>query len=189
MKHFSISAIALLVLVSACSVSSAQRHYNNSNGQPTMGQEFKAGYHANVYWPRHYIPPARRSVSAAYEAMINNGWRRQTLLGDYHFNKDTNELTSAGKLKVNWIFSQAPVNRRTVFVQRGREALATDTRIASVHDYAGNMSPAVGPVNVRDTHIVAEGHSAAAVDNVFVGYQANRLPPVLPASSGGGASE
>jgi len=108
------------------------------------------------------------------------------LLGDYHFNGQTDELTSAGKLKVNWILSQAPVPRRNVFVQRGSDELQTTARVASVHDYAENLSPSVGQVDVHDTHIVAEGHSAASVDSVFVGYAANRLPPVLPSGGGGG---
>lgn len=186
LKTLVLGASVTIVLVSASSVSYAQQ----SRGyEPTLKERFRAGYDANVQWPRHYIPPARRSVCATYAAMVNNGWRRQNLLGDYHFDKETNELTNAGKLKVNWIFSQAPVQRRNVFVQRGTEELQTTARIASVHDYAGNMSPNVGQVDVNDTHIVAEGHSAASVDSVFVGYEANRLPPVLPASTGGGGEE
>ncbi|MGI9427958.1 MAG: hypothetical protein ACR2NM_04830, partial [Bythopirellula sp.] len=126
------------------------------------------------------------TVCQTYNAMINNGWRRQNLLGNYHFNEQTNELTDAGKLKVNWILSQAPLQRRSVFVQRAGEEVTTTARIAAVHDYAGNMSPSVGQVDVNDTHIVAEGHAASSVDNVFVGYEANRLPPVLPDPSGNG---
>jgi len=179
-------AITLLVLVTASSASYGQQ---SCGSEPSLAQRFRAGYDANVHWPRIYIPPARRSVCATYDAMINNGWRRQNLLGDYHFNQDSDELTSAGKLKVQWILSQAPVQRRNVFVQRGSDELQTTARIASVHAHAGNLSPSVGPVDVNDTHIVAEGHSAASVDNVFVGYQANRLPPVLPASGGGGGGE
>ncbi|MEM8944683.1 MAG: hypothetical protein AAGD11_05815 [Planctomycetota bacterium] len=183
MRKTTLLAGFCLALVSSGSFSQAQCH----NGcHPSLAQTFRAGYDANVHWPRIYIPPARRSVCQTYNAMVNNGWRRQNLLGDYHFNKDTNELTDAGKLKVNWILSQAPVERRSVFVQRGAAELQTTARIAAVHDYAGKMSPSVGQVDVNDTHIVAEGHPASSVDSVFVGYEANRLPPVLPASTGGG---
>jgi len=187
-KTIVLGASALLFFVTETSVSNAQQPcaQQSCGSEHSLSRRFRAGYDANVQWPRHYIPPARRSVCAAYAAMVNNGWRRQNLLGDYHFNHDTNELTSAGKLKVNWILSQAPVQHRNVFVQRGVEELQTVARITSVHDYAGSMSPSVGQVDVNDTHIVAEGHSAASVDNVFVGYEANRLPPVLPVSSGGG---
>jgi len=183
---FQMAASTLLVLVTASSVSYAQQ---SCGYEPSLGQLFRAGYDANVQWPRQYIPPARSSVCQTYNAMINNGWRRQNLLGDYHFNKETNELTSAGKLKVNWIMSQAPVGRRSVFVQRAGEELNTTARLAAVHNYAGNMSPSVGQIEVNDTHIVAEGHRASSVDSVFVGYEANRMPPVLPASSGGGSEQ
>lgn len=184
-------ATAALVLVTTGAACYAQHHCSSHScgyDRP-LAERYRAGYDANVHWPRIYIPPARRSVCATYNAMINNGWRRQNLLGDYHFNKDTNELTNAGKLKVNWILSQAPVQRRNVFVQRAGDEAETTSRIAAVHDYAGKMSPSVGNVDVNDTHIVAEGHAASSVDNVFVGYEANRLPPVLPAGTGGGGGD
>ena len=184
-KTLAMSASALLLLVTANSVSYGQRACGSC--QPSMGDQFRAGYDANVQWPSRYTPSARNSICSAYSAMVNNGWRRQNLLGDYHFNRDTNELTHAGKLKVNWILSQAPAQRRSVFVQRAGKELETTTRLASVHDYAGKMSSVVAQVDVQDTHIVAEGHPASSVDSVFVGYEKNRLPPVLPASSGGGS--
>ena len=116
--------------------------------------------------------------------MVNNGWRRQNLLGDYHFNEDTNELTQAGKLKVNWVLSQAPPQRRSIYVQRGSNIEETGSRVAAVHEFTSNMSPSVGAVDVNDTHIVAEGHSAGAVDHLFIGFQANQPPPVLTSDSG-----
>ena len=79
-------------------------------------------------------------------------------------------------------------SRRSIFVQRGNNEQQTAARIAAVHSKADNMSPSVGPVDVNDTHIVAEGHPAGVVDSVFVGFQANRPLPVLPASTGGSDS-
>jgi hypothetical protein len=66
--------------------------------------------------------------------------------------------------------------------------MQTATRVAHVNQYAANMSPTVGMIDVNDTHIVAEGHSAGAVDNMFVGFQANMPPPVLPPDSGSSSS-
>lgn len=181
MKNLGQLTSALLVLVSLCTVAQAQHHRGGC--EPTLRHMYRAGYDANVHWPKIYIPPARQSVCAAYQAVINNGWRRQNLLGDYHFKPETNELTSAGKLKLNWILTQAPVQHRNVFVQRGTEEVDTTARLSAVHEFAGTLSPAVGQVDVNDTHIVAEGHPASSVDSVFVGYEANRLPPVLPAAT------
>lgn len=149
------------------------------------GLRCESGYCENRMWPAQYIPTARCSVNNAYTAMINNGWRRQNLLGDYHFEEGTNELTSAGKLKSQWILTQAPQDRRNIYVQRGQTQSDTASRIAAVHNWAGNQSPAVEPVLVNDTHIVAEGHTAGSVDSIFVGFQTNQPAPVLPPSTGG----
>ena len=117
--------------------------------------------------------------------MINNGWRRQNLLGDYHFEKGTNQLTTAGKLKSKWILTVAPQDRRTIYVDRGDTQSDTASRIAAIHSWAGNQSPTVEPVLVDDTHIVSEGHTAGSVDSIFVGFQANQPAPVLAPASGG----
>ena len=61
-------------------------------------------------------------------------------------------------------------------------------RIEAVNTLAGNLSPSVDVVDVTDTHIVAEGRPAGAVDSIFVGFQANQLPPVLPADTGSTSS-
>lgn len=181
-----LAASVLLVFVTVHSVSHAQCASGRNCGyEQSIGQRFCAVSNVNQQWPKIYIPKARNSVYSAYDAMISNGWRRQNLLGTYHFKDQSNELTQAGKLKVDWILTQAPVQHRNVFVQRGVTELNTTARIASVQEYATNLDSRLGPVHVNDTHIVAEGHRASSVDRVFVGYVENRLPPVLPASTGG----
>ncbi len=201
MKSLSLSALVMALCLLCFQSADAQcdscagTQYNTNVGgcqscgcQPGCGSYsacdyFKAGYTANVAWPSHFIPPARRGVCDAFAVMANNGWRRQNLLGDYHFEPESNKLTRAGEMKVNWILTQAPVQRRTVYVQRGAEESQTSARLASVENYGGTMSPAIASVDVMDTHIVAEGHRASSVDNIFVGYQENRPPPVLPAAN------
>jgi hypothetical protein len=188
MKNLCLAASMLLVLIVSAPETSAQCNQCGNCGYSGVGEAMRVGYRANVDWPKHYIPPSRRAVCQTYAAMIQNGWRRQNLLGDYHFDPETNELTEAGKLKVSWILTQAPANRRSIFVQRGVDEAQTAARIAAVQGKASTMNPAVGPIDVNDTHIVAEGHPAGAVDSVFVGFQENRPLPVLP-TSGSGDSE
>lgn len=194
-------ALALLVfsLLLITSSASAQNCLCNSGqcnsgqcgtwqGNPGFCWRCEAGYHANNMWPAQYIPTARCAVNSAYTSMINNGWRRQNLLGDYHFEEGTNVLTSAGQLKAKWILTQAPQDRRTIYVQRGNTQSDTASRIAAVHNWAGNLSPLVEPVLVNDTHIVSEGHTAGSVDHTFVGFQANQPAPVLVPQTGGGTT-
>jgi hypothetical protein len=189
MKNLYLAASTLLVLTMTATEANAQYCQWGNSRYGGAGEACRAGYHANVNWPRDYIPSSRRAVCQAQMAMIQNGWRRQNLLGDYHFDAATNALTEAGQLKVNWILSQAPVDHRSVFVQRGIDEEQTAARIAAVHARAANLSPGMGPVDVSDTHLVAEGHPAGAVDNVFVGFQANQPLPVLPANTGSDSSE
>ena len=159
------------------------------NGDPTFCQSFarwyRSVYDMNAMWPRPYVMPARNSVNVMYEAMVSNGWRRQNLLGKHHFDEDTQQLTQAGKLKVKWILTQVPPQRRNIYVERGVNESHTAIRIESIHQHTASMSPVQGPVSVTDTHLVSEGHPAAAVDAMFTGYQANKPAPMLPAANSG----
>jgi hypothetical protein len=186
MKSISLAIGSMIAVALACQ--SAQAQHGNCCHSGSLCEAYWSGYCANVQWPSIYIPPARRGICDTYAVMINNGWRRQNLLGDYHFDPETNELTKAGEMKVQWILTQAPPNRRSVFVQRAENEMLTASRVAYVNQYAANLSPAVGGIDVNDTHIVAEGRSASAVDNMFVGFQANMLPPVLPAATSSSSS-
>jgi len=183
MKSSGIWTVALLLVTASSTTVFAQY------GSPTLAEHFCRGYQQNVQWPIPYIQPARRSIHSAFNAVANNGWRRQNLLGNYHFNNETHQLTEAGKLKVHWILTQAPTHRRNVFVQRGSDESQTSLRVASVQALASGMSPSAEMAKVSDTHIIAEGHPARAVDATFVGYAANKLPPVLPKASAGGSGQ
>ncbi|MCH2114332.1 MAG: hypothetical protein MK171_05400 [Pirellulales bacterium] len=183
MKIHYFMASTLLGLIAMASEASAQYGgHGNHSYQTTKTGSFRAGN--NVAWPRAYIPASRRAVFQTYAAMVHNGWRRQNLLGQHHFDPTSNQLNEAGKRKVKWILSQAPVQHRGVFVERGLNKEETVARIAAVHDNAAGLSPAVGPIDVNDTHIVAEGHLGGSVDSTFVGFQANKPLPVLPAKTG-----
>ena len=78
----------------------------------------KARVPANKMWPWPYVCADRVAVHEPFCIMVNNGWRRQNLLGPHHFNPNTNQLTTAGELRVQWILTQAPPERRNIFVER-----------------------------------------------------------------------
>lgn len=158
---------------------------HNTRNSPTFFQRYWSAYDWNVVWPGPFIPPARNGVTAMYEAMANNGWQRQNLLGMHHFHEETNELTQAGRLKVQWILTQTPMNRRNIFVQRAGTAELTAQRIESIRTFTDSMSPSPGMANITDTHLVAEGHSAGMVDAVFTGFRENQPAPILPPAETG----
>src|SRR3954466_5475644 len=91
----------------------------------------KHGYRENKMWPWPYTCPDRISVRDPFNMMIDAGWRRQNLLGPHHFNPDTNQLTTAGELRVQWIMTQAPPDRRNMFVERGLGPNVNTQRAAS----------------------------------------------------------
>ncbi len=144
----------------------------------------KQGYHQNVAWPWPYICPDRIAVREPFCQMINNGWRRQNLLGPHHFNPTNGQLTTAGELRVHWIVTQAPVERRAVFVERALEAEVTEQRLAAVREFAARVSVDGHLPLVSETHLVSEGRPAAVVDATNVRFYESMQPPVLPAVVG-----
>jgi hypothetical protein len=107
------------------------------------------------------------------------------LLGNFHFDPNTGELSEAGRLKVEWILTQSSPNRRTIFIERSIDSEKNTERQESVQQFASDLSS--GAVDVRETYVRDHGHRAASVDAVFTGFGAAQRPPVLPQAAGGGA--
>jgi hypothetical protein len=143
----------------------------------------KRGYHRNVAWPWPYMCPDRMAVREPFGIMIANGWRRQNLLGDYHFNPQGTALTKAGELKVQWIMTQTPPDQRTVYVERSFVPSVTSSRLASIRDYASKISLDGQVPQVEETFIVSEGRPASVVDSINVRFQESAPAPVLPAAT------
>jgi hypothetical protein len=153
----------------------------------------KQGYHVNKQWPWPYVCPDRIAVREPFCIMVNNGWRRENLLGAHHFNPDTNQLTSAGQLRVQWIMTQAPPDHRNIFVERAFEADINSQRMASVRDYATKVSIDGREPQIAQTTIQFEGRPAAVVDMTNTKFLQAMPAPVLPAapaaSSGSSAAQ
>jgi hypothetical protein len=148
----------------------------------------RSGYHRNAVWPWPYFCADRVAVREPFCIMVDNGWRRQNLLGPHHFNPDTNKLTTAGELKVRWIMTQLPPERRSIFVERSLEQEITAQRVETARLYAAEMALDGAAPQVSETHLLSEGRPASVVDNTNVRFQESLPPPVLPASSPGTAT-
>jgi hypothetical protein len=182
------AAVPLAVLAASATVFAAQPcHRHGDCGYATshpMKDSCEAAYYQNSIWPQQYIGPSRRGICQSTQLMIDNGWRRHNLLGNYHFDPNTGELSEAGRLKVEWILTQSTPNRRTIFIERSIDTEKNAERQESVQQFASDLSS--GAVDVRETYIRDHGHRAASVDAVFTGFGAGQRPPVLPPSAGGG---
>jgi hypothetical protein len=148
----------------------------------------KHGYHANQAWPWPYVCPDRVAVQEPFCIMVNNGWRRQNLLGNHHFNPDTNQLNAAGQLKVQWIMTQAPPDRRNIFVERALDPKVNTDRLSAVRDYSTRVSLDGQSPQIAQTSIMSEGRPASVVDAVNVKFQQSMPAPVLPAAQSASSS-
>jgi hypothetical protein len=146
-------------------------------------------YKRNQAWPEPFLRPDRDAVNLPFALMVANGWRRQNLLSDYHFDETTSQLNLAGEMKLRFILTQMPPNRRTVFVQRGLTPDVTSSRIELVQRVAVTMMAGGGMPDVVESDLPNDGWPADDIDAVNRKFRATRPDPRLKdASSGGGSS-
>jgi hypothetical protein len=189
MKMLAVWAVMPVALLSAAVASGAQPCTPpcGYQGRFTKSGDCEAAFHDNILWPNQYIGPAQRGICQSFDLMTRNGWRRHNLLGPAHFQRNGTELSEAGRLKVQWILTQAPASRRTIFIERSGDAEVMAQRLESVQTIASNMS--AGSADVQETDLRDWGRPAAAVDAVFTGFSANQMIPALPPSTiAGGAA-
>jgi hypothetical protein len=94
-------------------------------------------------WPEPFDAPDRYAVRSPFGVMVDNGWRRQNLLGDYHFVDQGGELTEAARIKIRWIVTEAPVQHRTIYVQAASNPQLTAARIDSVQQLTAQLGARV----------------------------------------------
>ncbi len=70
-------------------------------------------------WPQPFNDVDARQARAPFEVMKQNGWRAHNTIGHELFRDGDAVLTAAGNRRVLWIASQAPMNRRTIYVLQG----------------------------------------------------------------------
>ncbi|HVT28041.1 MAG TPA: hypothetical protein VHE81_08500, partial [Lacipirellulaceae bacterium] len=139
----------------------------------------KHGYYVNTMWPWPYVCPDRNAVSEPFCIMVNNGWRRENLLGAHYFNPGTNQLNAAGELRVKWIMTQEPPQRRNIFVERELDAKVNSQRTAAVREYASQFAADNHAPQVTETNLMSEGRPAVIVDFTNTKFQQNMPAPVL----------
>lgn len=151
-------------------------------------QSVARDWRRNNCWPEAFVGPDRLAVRAPFVVMVNNGWRRQNLLGDHHFEEGTTDLNQSGKLKVRWIMTQAPPQHRTIYVRRADKPEDTAARIAAIQEYGGRFAEDGQLPAVLETNLDPTGWPAAYVDMIDRKALDSAPAPQLPQSSGGGDS-
>lgn len=156
---------------------------------PELEREIYAGYCKNKAWPWPNICPDRVSARAPFALMVRNGWRRQNLLGEHHFEAGGDKLTRAGELKVHWVMTQAPRNFRQIFVERSIDPSVTSNRIATAEQYATRVALPGDTPEVHDTRLISEGRPADVVDYINVSFREAMPTPALPEGTAWGGIE
>jgi hypothetical protein len=132
-------------------------------------------------WPKPFVCPDRQAVRAPFVVMVANGWQRQTTLSDYyHFDPTNGQLTEAGRLKVQWILTEAPECHRAVFVHNSLSPQETAARLKAVQELAFQIVPPGTMPVVLLTDVAPQGWPAAWVESVGEKFQKTIPDPRLP---------
>jgi hypothetical protein len=135
-------------------------------------------------WPQPFSAPDRAAVRAPFVIQVANGWRRQNMLGEFHFEPSTGQLNEAGRLKVRWILLTGPEQHRLIYVHTADTGEETSARIAAVQQLAIQITPNNVPP-IMPTSISDEGWPADDVDIIGRKFQATMPSPRLPANTDG----
>lgn len=150
---------------------------------------FWRDFHRNRNWPQPFVQIDRAQTLMPFAVMQNNGWERENLLGAHHFNQDNTELSEAGRLKAQWILTQAPQHRRSIFVEYAGNPQQTGARVRAVQNLSMNYLPPGMVADVRPSRMITEGWPASVVDQTNVQFQESRPAPVLPAAASGTSAQ
>ena len=140
-------------------------------------------------WPQPFLATDRQAAREPINLMVNNGWQRQNMLSDAHFEAGGSQLSEAGRLKALWIANEAPEQHRVAYVHRAATPQETNVRIQTVQNFIA-QSAYPGPLPpVYESNRSDAGSPADRADQINRKFQAAIPDPKLPApttgSSGG----
>jgi hypothetical protein len=139
----------------------------------------------NNAWYEPFNQVDREALQTPQQLMIDKGWQLQNTISDQLFNADTQELTHAGEMKVQWILTQMPARRRAVFVLRGSTPDITETRLKSVEKTAAGVVGGASTL-IAVTDVIPRDGSASYYERMTISYESSTPPPRLPAMSNAG---
>lgn len=139
-------------------------------------------------WPQPFTDVDARQTVMPFEVMKQNGWRLHNTIGHDLFRDVDGALMAAGHRRVQWIATQAPSDRRVIYVLKGRTPSETDGRLAAVRATLAQVETNGPPPQLMITEIeptTSSGDWATQVNREWL----NSLPaPKLPTISASGNS-
>ena len=141
-------------------------------------------WHRMNAWPEPFQFAAREVTISPLVEMTNAGWRLQNTLSDHLFDVQTQDLTTAGQLKLRWIATQTPLHRRTIHVLRSYEPGATELRMQSVDRHLDKFAPEGARPSVVLTDKIPAGGSGEYLENIDRQLKSSVPAPGLPPTGG-----
>ncbi len=139
----------------------------------------------NRAWPEPFQSVDRASATVPFNQMVANGWQRNNLLGDPHFEDDGFTLNQAGNLLIQRICNEPVPEHRALFVAKAQTAAINANRMASVQRQATVYLEGETPVVVA-SRMQVEGMSADNAVRINASSIKNQPEVKLPAASAGG---
>jgi hypothetical protein len=145
-------------------------------------------YHAEHYWPLPYVCTDREVILTMMRTQEGNGWLTETTLFDYHFNPETNELTTPGKLHLKWILDYVPSSYRAVWLQTTDDQAVNQHRMNNVRMLAAKFvgEPNLPQIGFRTS--LPPARPAIEVDTIRRKELESIPVPRVPFEAGAGGS-
>jgi hypothetical protein len=140
-------------------------------------------------WPQPFVETDRLATCAPFVIMAENGWIHQSTLTNFHFDPATQQLTEAGRLKVQSILTQHPAQFRTVYVVQALKEQETTTRMGAVQDTIQYFAANGTVPDVRLTTEEPRGMPAHEVQAISTKFTETMPDPRLPPSTGASATQ
>jgi hypothetical protein len=153
------------------------------NAIASIGRDFKR----RNCWPEPFVYSDRQAVREPLAVMVGNGWQRQNLVSDPHFQSGGTELSEAGRRRLLDILNEAPEQHRVIFVYRGASPQETATRIATVQLFVSQSAYGGQAIPVVESSRPGDEWPASRIDAVTRKFEAAVPDPKLPGGGGGGA--
>lgn len=173
-------AMLLAIVAAAMGISSSR--VDAADNWSAFWHRFDLDFHRNNCWPEPFIHADRRAARAPFEVMTHNGWRQQNTISDDLFHQETHQLTHAGVLRIRWIVTQSPRNRRMVYVLQGATRDETEQRIDAVQQTIAKLLPSGQLPPVVLTSKVPLSGSGDYFDQVDRRVRSSIPNPRLPAA-------
>jgi hypothetical protein len=192
MKKF-VFSLALTGFVAALNLASAPaQEYVSYQENRGFFRSCHYDFYRNTRWPAPFRAMDTSSVLSYFEVQRNNGWKLHNTLGTAMFDPNTHLLTDSGRAHLRWIVTNAPQERRVIFVLQGTDQQETAQRIESTQLAVSEMVP-VGPlpkIYLTDTDSPGSSgvYQTAIVRSMTNSVPAPRLPANTAASPSAGAT-